>query len=225
MDYASIHSQLKPTSGTTWRTVIEDDRFRLMDAQPGKMMTTAFDVMPGVNFATCWSWFTVLVLLTSAARAVPPGEDVRGELAVLDSLVGSWVLRPDDQHGFSARQECRWILKNQFLEIDTHVTHAGHVSSWRTLLSYDRTNHCYRQWMFSDKGDVSTAHGAWDESRSTLKLSGSTANGNDLQSSVKVVDDKTLIVTVSEMISNDQRTVVRLTLTRVAPTEDPQPQR
>ncbi len=31
MDYASIHSQLKPTDGTTWRAVIEDDRFRLMD--------------------------------------------------------------------------------------------------------------------------------------------------------------------------------------------------
>ena len=31
MDYASIHSRLKPTNGTTWRAVIEDDRFRLMD--------------------------------------------------------------------------------------------------------------------------------------------------------------------------------------------------
>ena len=30
MDYASIQSQLKPTNGTTWRAVIEDDRFRLM---------------------------------------------------------------------------------------------------------------------------------------------------------------------------------------------------
>ncbi len=31
MDYASIYAELKPTNGTTWRAMIEDDRFRLMD--------------------------------------------------------------------------------------------------------------------------------------------------------------------------------------------------
>jgi len=160
-----------------------------------------------------------------AACAEPPTDEPLTELAVLDALVGSWVFRPDAQDGFSARQECKWILNEQFLEIDTQVLRPGHPpSSWRTLITYDKTGNCYRQWKFSDNGDVSTAHGAWNEKASTLKLSGRTPNGNDEESITEITNDNTMIFGVHEFLDEKHTRMagVRFTLSRVPPRKDHQ---
>jgi len=164
-------------------------------------------------------------MFASPACGAPPTDEPLAKLAVLDPLVGSWVFRPDAQDGFSARQECKWILNQQFLEIDTHVLRPGHPpSSWRTLITYDQSSNCYRQWKFSDKGVVSTEHGGWNEKTSTLKMSGPTPNGNDSQSSIEIIDDNTLDVVVREFLDEEhtRMAVVRFTLSRVLPTKDQQ---
>ncbi|MEO2034563.1 MAG: hypothetical protein ABGZ35_21005 [Planctomycetaceae bacterium] len=178
---------------------------------------------PQLRISTYCIWLTSFVLGIEAACAAPPADEPLNQLAVLDALVGSWVFRPDAQDGFSARQECKLILNKQFLEIDTHVLRPRHApASWRALITYDQTGNCYRQWKFSDNGDVSTAHGAWNENTSTLKLSGRSPNGNDSKTSVEIIDGKMMIVSVSEVMSDDKRAVVRFTLGRAPPTEDKQ---
>lgn len=173
---------------------------------------------PQLTLAMCCIWFASPMFASSAACAAPPADDPPTELAVLDALVGSWVFQRDAQDGYSARQECKWILNKQFLEIDTHLARPGHVpSSWRTLIGYDRASNCYRQWKFADSGDVSTAHGTWNEKTSTLRLSGRTPNGNDELSSVKLIDDNAIQVSVTEIVSDEKRAVVMFTLRRVPP--------
>lgn len=169
-------------------------------------------------FAMCGIWFAILVFGGAAACAAPPADESLTKLGVLDSLVGSWVFGVEKQDGFSARQECKWVLNRQFLEIDTQVFRAGHPpASWRTLVTYDKIDDCYRQWKFSDTGVVSTAQGAWNEDALSLILSGRTPNGNDEESSVKILDDDTMIVAVREFL-DEERTrmaVIRFTLRRV----------
>lgn len=177
------------------------------------------------TLATCCIWLTIVMVGSPAACAAPPADELLAKFAVLDPLVGSWVFRPDAQDGFSARQECKWILNKQFLEIDTLVLRPGHPpSSWRTLITYDQTSKCYRQWKFSDNGVVSTENGAWNENTATLKLSGRTPNGNDSESSVKIIDDNKMIFDVREFLDekHTQMGVVRFTLSRVPPTKGPQ---
>lgn len=176
---------------------------------------------PQPTFATCCIWLTIVMV----GSAAPPADEPLTKVAVLDPLVGSWVFRPDAQDGFSARQECKWILNKQFLEIDTHVLCPGHPpSSWRTLITYDQTSKCYRQWKFSDKGVVSTEHGAWNEKTSSLNLSGRTPNGNDSNSKIEIIDDNTMIFEVREFLDekHTEMAMVMFTLSRVPPTKDHQ---
>ena len=180
--------------------------------------------MPQPTFAMCCLCLTILTFGMEAACAPPPADEPLDKLAVLDRLVGSWVFRPDSQD-FSARQECKWILNKQFLEIDTHVICAGQPpSSWRTLISYDQTSHCYRQWKFSDKGVVSTEHGTWNEDASELNLSGRTPSGNDSISSIKIYDDNEISFDVREFVDEKHTKLnsVMFHLSRVTPTKDHQ---
>jgi len=183
-------------------------------------------VAPQTTFAMCCIWFTILMFGRPAVGGAPPADEPLAKLAVLDPLVGSWMFGAEKQDGFSARQECKWILNKRFLEIATQVLRPGHPpSSWRTLITYDKTGDCYRQWKFSDNGAVSTAHGAWNENTSSLILSGRTPNGNDEESSVKIIDDNTMIFAVREFL-DDKHTrvvVVRFALQRVPSEEDQQP--
>ena len=50
----------------------------------------------------------------------------------------------------------------------------------------------------------------------------SSPNGNDSKTSVEIIDGKMMIVSVSEVMSDDKRAVVRFTLGRAPPTEDKQ---
>lgn len=186
---------------------------------------------PPPTLATRCLWLTILMVGSPPAWAAPPADESLTKLAVLDPLVGSWVFKPEQPDGFSARQECKWILNKQFLEIDTHVLLPGQPpASWRTLITYDETSNCYRQWKFSDKGVVSTEQGAWNENKSSLKkksslnLSGRTPNGNDSKSKFEIIEDNSMIVEVSEFL-DDKHTrmaTVRFTLRRVPPKKDPQ---
>jgi hypothetical protein len=156
-----------------------------------------------------------------ATRAAGPTDEPVTKLAVLDRLVGSWVFADHTQDGFSARVESRWILNNQFLEIDAQVLRAGHPPfSWRTLIGYDTLNDSYRQWKFTDKGVVSTQEGAWNQASSTLNLSGRTPNGHDSESRLRIIDDHTIEVHLREFLDENQTRMflVALTLDRVPTT-------
>ncbi|MFN0197979.1 MAG: DUF1579 family protein [Planctomycetaceae bacterium] len=183
---------------------------------------------PQPTFAMCCIWLTILMVGSPAACAEPPKDEPLTELAVLEPLVGSWGLRPDaplDGFSVSVRQECKWILNKQFLEIDTHLLLPGHPpSSWRTLITYDQTSNCYRQWKFSDNGDVSTAHGAWNEKTSSLILSGRTPNSNGSKSKIEIIDDNTMRFDMREFLddTNARMATISFTLSRVPPTEDHQ---
>lgn len=179
---------------------------------------------PQPTFSTYCIWLTILMFGSPAACAEPPTDEPLSELAVLDPIVGSWVFRPDAQDGFSARQECKWILNKQFLEIDTEVLRPGQAaSSWRTLITYDKANHCYRLWKFSDNGVVSTEQGAWNEKTSTLKLSGRTLIGNDSESKI-IIDDNEMYFGVREFFDEEPPRIAAtfFILSRVPPTKDRQ---
>ena len=170
-------------------------------------------------------WLTVVMLSRPLVGEEPSTEAPPTELAVLDALVGSWKLQSAADVGISARQECQWILNRQFLEIDTHVHFQGQPPSfWRTLISYDTTDNCYRQWKFSGDGDVSTATGAWNRKTSALKLTGRTRNGNAEESRIRIINDRTMEVDVREFL-DEQHTrmaAVAITLDRVPSTKDQQ---
>lgn len=173
-----------------------------------------------------WMWLIIFMLGSSAVCAEPPADAPHPELSVLESFVGSWLFETEKQVGFSARQECRWILNKQFLEIDTQVLLPGHPpSSWRMLITYDKADACYRQWKFSDDGTVSTAHGTWDDDTSTLTLSGRASSGNHEESRIALIEDNMMVFAVREFL-DDKRTrmsVVRFTLNRVPAAEERQP--
>ncbi len=151
------------------------------------------------------SWFAILMFGSEAVHAAPPTVEPLDRLSVLDPFVGSWVFQLDKKESFSARQECRWILNKQFLTIDTQVIRPGQAPiSWRTLITYDKTCGCYRQWKFSDNGTVSTAKGTWNENSSILKLSGRTANGHIEELRLEMIDDNTIILNVREFLDDKQ---------------------
>lgn len=181
---------------------------------------------PQPRLGTCCVWLILLVVGVPAFCAEPAKEEPLPELVALDRLVGAWVFQPDAVDGFSARQECKWILNRHFLEIDTRLLRPGHPpASWRTLVTYDKTANCYRQWKFSDQGIVSTEQGTWDEKKSTLKLTGRTPLGNESESRFKIVDDDTLQVDVREYLDQQRSriAVVSLTLSRVLSRDGRQP--
>ncbi len=65
---------------------------------------------PKPTLATCCIWLTILMFGSPAACGAPPADGPLPKLAVLDPVVGSWVFGAGKQDGFSARQECKWIL-------------------------------------------------------------------------------------------------------------------
>ena len=169
--------------------------------------------------AVCCLWIAMIVNFANPATCVEPAADqpLNG-IAVLDCLVGSWIFTQD---GFSASQECKWILNRQYLEIDTHVLIEGQAtSSWRTLIASEQATGRYRQWRFSDNGVVSVEDGAWNESNSTLTLTGHHVAGHDSESTIKVLDDNTIEVNVREVLDDKdtRRHSVLLNLSRVPPT-------
>lgn len=170
----------------------------------------------------CCTWLAVLTFASPLVVAAPPADQPSDELAVLEPLVGSWVFGEVEGNGFSARQEYRWILDKQFLEIDTQVFRPGHpTSSWRTLVGYDQEEECYRQWRFSDGGAVSTASGEWDADTSTLRLTGRTSDGHDSESAFKIMGDDAVMTTVREYLDDNhtRMSVARFMLTRVDPAD------
>ena len=175
--------------------------------------------MPKSTFVTCCLCLTIFMFGLEAASAPPPADKPLDKLAVLDPLVGSWVQAVDH---YSARQECKWILNKQFLEIDTHIHWPGQPpSSWRTLMTYDQTSDCYRQWKFSDNGAVSTEQGTWNENTAELNLSGHLPNGNDSESCFQICHDNSIKFYVREFVDekHTRLNTIGLTLDRVHPTK------
>ncbi len=169
-------------------------------------------------FATGCFLLTLFALGHDPTRAAPPTDELLDQRAVLDRLVGSWVLESEAKHGLSACQECKWILNKRFFQIDTKLTGVRSPSSaWRTIIEYDQENRCFQQWKFSDNGEVNTARGTWNEKTSSLVLSGRTPNGNDSESKIEIVDDKTIVISEREFLDDEHTRigVVRFVLGRV----------
>ncbi len=181
---------------------------------------------PQFAFSACCFWLTIFAFDGERICAASPAGRQRDELAVFDRFVGAWVFPPRSEHSFSAHLECKWILNKQFLQVDTKLIDATNTStSGRTLIDYNQKKNCYRQWKFSDSGDVITAHGTWNEKATSLVLSGRKPNGNENESTIEFVDGNTIVFGEREFLDGEPPRVgvVRFVLSRVSPKATNQP--